>query len=196
MSDKICILPVVRISAASALMLLTLLTMSSPAYAGRTESRLWVGAGFNNARPGTSRQQSGPGTQLGLSLTLSDFFSVQMGIDGAYHLADAKKEDDAKDDLPDLFVTDAFLGLQYNLDIIQYIPYISVGLVGYLAAPPASDELPAPDLGARLSVGMNWRASRDWSLGAAIDLHSSLTTFSEFNLYTLVNLNVGYHWDW
>lgn len=182
--------------ALSALTALTIMCMSAPAYAGRTESRLWLGAGFNNARAGTARQQSGPGAQLGLSLTLSDFFSLQVGLDGAYHLADAKEEDDAKDDLPDLFVTDAFVGLQYNLDIIQYIPYVSVGLVGYLAAPPAPDDLPAPDLGARLSVGMNWRASRDWSLGAAIDLHSSLTTFTEFNLYTLVHLNVGYHWDW
>lgn len=178
------------------LSLCALMTVSTAAYAGRTESRLWLGAGANSAQPGTDQHQLGPGAQLGFSLSLSDFWSLQLGVDGAYHLADAREEEDAADDLPDLYVADAFVGVQYNLDVIQYIPYVSAGVVGYLQAPPYGGQAPGPDLGARLSLGMYWRASRDWSLGGAIDLHSSLTNFSQFNLYTLINLNVGYHWGW
>ena len=174
---------------------LSALAWPSPALAQRLEPRLWLGAGLNHARPGAASSQLGAGAQLGLSLALSDFWGLQMGLDGAYHMR--QEADDPTKALPDLMVSDAFVAVQYTLDVLSYVPHVSLGLVGYLQGPPTAVRgEPAPDLGARLNVGLHWRATREWSLGGNIDLHASLLNPSDFNLYTLFHLNVGYHWGW
>ena len=171
-----------------------MICLSHDAFAGRTESRVWVGPGINSSRPGTSKHQLGAGLQLGFNLTLSEFLSLTTGTDLAYHFA--HDNEDPEQAQPSLIVSDVFVGVQWNLDVFTYIPYVAVGLVGYLNAPAVADGEPRPDLGAKLSAGLIYRPSREWSYGASIDLHSSLTTFSEFSLYTLLNVHIGYHWDW
>lgn len=167
--------------------------MSTNAWAGRTESRVWTGLGVNSARPGTAQHQLGVGSQFGFTLTLTEFLSLSTGLDAAFHFA---QDNDTQDPLPSLIVSDVFLGVQYNLDVFTYIPYVGLGLVGYFNAPPTQEDAAGPDLGVKLALGMMYRPGREWSVGGSIDLHSSLTAIGDFALYTLFNVHVSYHWDW
>lgn len=177
-----------------ALLSLTACTLASPAaWAGRTESRVWAGLGVNSARPGTAQHQLGAGSQFGFTLTLTEFLSLSTGLDAAFHFA---QDTDTEAPLPSLVVSDVFVGLQYNLDVFTYIPYVGLGLVGYINGPPTPQGEAGPDLGVKLALGMMYRPGRHWSVGGSVDLHSSLTAIGDFALYTLLNLHVSYHWDW
>ncbi len=176
------------------LTVILLIGLTSPSIAhARTEGRAWVSAGALGVRPGTQAQQWGPATQLGLELSLGEFWGLMAGVDLAWPLARDATEQRAA--LEGLMVSDLFVGATYRLDVFTYIPYVAVGVVGYLRGPPAPDASPSPDLGARVSVGMLWRPSRDWSLGGAIDLGSSLTQLGTFGLTSAARFDLSYHFD-
>lgn len=172
---------------------LTLLgTNARPAHA-LTESRAWAGAFVGVNRPGSGASQLGPGLQLGMNLSLGDFWTLQAGLDGAYHFGRTIESDIQ---LSPLLVTNAFFGVQYRLDIIKYVPYVGLALVGYPLGPTVDDAATRAQLGLKLTVGLNWRPAREWSIGGFIDLHGSTAALTAFDAYATAGLNVGYHWRW
>jgi hypothetical protein len=168
----------------------------APAYAGRTESRLWLGAGASFVRAGTQDAQIGPAGQLGFQLTLSELWSLQLALDLAYPLSSTVGQGDDATTLPATLIAGGSAGVLYNLDVFTYIPFLGLALTGWAAAPPISREERGPDLGLKLSLGMLYRPERDWSLGAIIDLHTSLLSLGDFSLASTALVQASYHWDW
>lgn len=173
------------------LTLLLIFALSAPeAQAARLSSRAWAGAHLASTRPGSADRQLGPGGQLGMELAFGDFWGVWGGLDASYHLGRGSRE------LTPATVHDLFLGARYNFDVFKYVPFIGVGLVGYLDAPPTAEQVGAPGLGGKLTIGVLWRPRRHWSIGGVIELHGALADLTRFGLYTSAGLNVGYHWRW
>ena len=175
--------------------LLCLGALPTPLSAQPLESRGWLGVGGAAASPATPLSQWGPHVQLGTSLKFSTFFSVYGGLEGAYHLG----LDDPP--TPALWVHDLFVGLRYDLDILAYIPHMGLAAVAYTASPPTEAlaglaESGPPGAGLKLSIGLDWRPQRAWSLGGLIEVHTALSDLSAFSLYATVGLNLGYHWRW
>jgi hypothetical protein len=183
-------------TAAPLLTLALLCLIPASAHAGRTESRLWLGAGTAFVRAGTSDVQWGPAGQLGFQITLTELWSLQLALDTAYPLSTTVGEGDDAVTLPAAPLVGGSVGVIYNLDVFTYIPFIGLAMTGWAAAPPIDRDTRGPDLGLKLSIGMLWRPERDWSLGAVVDLHTSLLAISDFSLASTATLQASYHWDW
>jgi len=168
-----------------------------PQDAHALDGRVFLGATGNAARPGTNQGQFGPGAQFGLSLQLTQFWSLAAGADAGYHFRRTieSRDPDNPTVLAPLLVTDAWVGATYALDVFRYIPYVGLSLVGYATSPPSGpqDTVLGPDLGAKLTIGLVYRPTRDWSIGSAIEVHSSLLQLGALSLYSQVTVNVGYH---
>ena len=162
-----------------------------PSSAEAAEGRLIMGAGAGVTRPGSPNRQLGGGAQFGFDLSFGDFLGLQAGVDGAYHPAANGRE------LPAVVVSDLFLGARYNFDVFKYVPYVSLGLVGYLNAPPVGapdSNTIAPGAGAKLAFGLYYRPRREWSFGGQVELHGAAPALSDFSVYSAALFQVGYHW--
>ena len=178
---------------------MALLLVAGCLLSGRAEAaegRVAAGVGVAVVRPATELSQLGPVSQLVLGLTLGDFFTLYGGLEGGYMFGGegpAAAEDGAPMPLEPYLLHDLFLGLRYNLDVFTYIPFVGLALVAYGRGPTAPDGQPAPALGAKLSVGMQYRAWRDWSVGGALELHGALPQLAELSFLGSLTLNLGYH---
>lgn len=166
----------------------TLPCTSARAFSG--EGHVYAGPSAANANALGGFGHWGPGAQLGLVLGLSDFWRFTAGLEGSYHFEDADEE------IPSFAVLGAFIGLRYALDVFTYIPYVGLAVTTFAAGPPTSPDGGGFELGAKLTVGLDYRFSRFWSLGVLADLHASLTEPAEFPLYSSINLQLGYHFRW
>ncbi len=160
------------------------------------ESRAWLGAGAYISQAGTRSTQLGPGAQLGFQLQLNDFLGVIASADTSLQLPSALEDTDPPAELPMALVTATSIGLLYQFDVIQYVPYLGVSAVFYPLSPPVTAPSPPALLGAKVSVGLQWRLNREWSTAAQIELHTPFSTFGDFSLYTVAGINLGYHWRW
>ena len=97
------------------LTLTLLISLTAPSQAqARTEGRAWLSAGALGVRPGTQAQQWGPATQLGLELSLGEFWGLMAGVDLGWPLGrDANEQRGALDGL---MISDLFVGATYRLD--------------------------------------------------------------------------------
>ena len=183
---------VARRVAPGALMTLALAAIApEQARADSIEARAWSGAGAAVALPSSFNSRWGPSAQLGLQLGFADFWALYGGVDGSYHFADSE----APEAITGAFgVADLFLGVRYNLDVFRYVPFVGVAAVGYASAPPVSGDQPAPGAGAKLTLGLEWRPDRDWSVSGLVEAHSVFSGLTDFGLYGMAGLNVGYHW--
>lgn len=149
--------------------------------------QLWFGPSFGNLNKLQGGSNWGVGFQIGAQLNINDFWRLVGGLEGSYHFSDDEREVSAHT------VTGAFLGARYALDIFQYVPYLGLAVTAYPTRPPAEPTDSGFAAGAKLTIGVDWRLNRDWSLGALADLHMVLTDPSDFPVYSTVNLNLSYH---
>lgn len=155
-------------------------------------AQTWGGvmlANANNAAPGG---QWGAGVQLGFAAGITDFWSIVGGAETSYHLA-TSTDADPPVDVPAIQVLGLFAGFRYNVDIFKYVPYVGLALENFPFAPRDAAQTVTSRIGAKLSVGLDWRFDRNYSFGALIELHSALDTPSEFPLYSTVGANFSYH---
>lgn len=164
-----------------------IIQFSNPAKALGDSGQIWIGPSLGNLNALQGGSNWGVGFQFGAQLNLTDFWRLTAGVEGSYHFADDTREVSAHT------VTAAFIGARYALDIFQYVPYLGLALTAYPTRPPAeaTDQGFAP--GAKLTVGVDWRLNRDWSLGALADLHMILTEPDKFPVYSTLNFNISYH---
>ncbi len=149
--------------------------------------QLWIGPSLGNLNSLQGGSNWGVGFQIGAQLNINDFWRMVGGLEGSYHFSDEAREVSAHT------VTGAFLGARYALDIFQYVPYLGLALTAYPTRPPAEPTDSGFAAGAKLTVGVDWRVNRTWSLGALADLHMVLTDPSAFPVYSIINLNLSYH---
>jgi hypothetical protein len=168
--------------------------MAAPQAASATDgyAQLWGGLNLANANAASEGGLWGPGAQLGARFGISDFWSIVGGVEGSYHFE--------TDDAASTEVLGLFGGFRYNLDVFQYIPYVGLSIENFIVAPP--DEPQSPDqpdqayesmVGGKFSVGVDWRYSREWSVGGMIELHAPLVDPTDFPVYSTIGLNLAYH---
>jgi hypothetical protein len=156
------------------------------AHASEGYAQTWGGLTAANANQLGDSGQWGAGVQLGFRAGISDFWSFSGGVEGSYHLLGA-------DEAPNSEVLNLFAGFRYNLDVFQYVPYVGLSVVNFVARPPAAPGDTGALVGGKLTVGVDWRYSREWSLGGMIELHAPLVEPSNFPIYSSAGVNLAYH---
>jgi hypothetical protein len=174
-------------------LLATISLSSSSASAFTGEGHVYLGPSAANATALGGWGHWGIGAQLGLVLGLSDFLKLSAGLEGSYHFADRS---DPEQPIDPFGVAGAFVGARYALDVFTYVPYVGLAITTFAAGPPTSPDGGGFDLGAKLTLGLDYRFSRFWSFGILADLHASLTEPANFPLYSSVNLHLARHFRW
>lgn len=176
---------------ASILVAGALVFVPSDASASRGEMNLRLAGALANANA-----TSDAGAQFGAAgratavFDVADLWSLHLGAEGAHHFA--AKPDERR--LPPLTIQNAFGGFRYNLDVFTYVPYFGLSAITYLPGPPSKPGGGVrPRVGAKLSVGVDWRFARFWSTGIIADLHAVDLDFGGFPSYSSVGFNIAYH---
>jgi len=179
------------IVAAACLALLGVGAVPSPAHGSEGEASVWAAVEGANASDTTAEgPQFGLGAQTGVSFGISDFWTLNFGAEGAFHPAVSPGDDE----IPALIVQDLFAGFRYNIDIFTYVPYVKLSAVTYTQAPrldPVDNQ--RAGVGAKLTVGVDWRFERHWSLGGMAELHAVQLDFEEFPSYSTVGFRLTHH---
>ncbi|AWV89375.1 outer membrane protein with beta-barrel domain [Bradymonas sediminis] len=171
---------------------LAMLLRPAPAQASEGYAQTWGGlmlANSNDSKPGG---QWGAGAQFGFAAGITDFWSIVGGVETSYHLA-TTSDDDPPEDIPGMQVLGLFAGFRYNVDIFKYVPYVGLAIENFPLGPRPPSATTASRIGAKLSVGLDWRVNRDYSFGALVELHSALDAPADFPIYSTVGVNLSYH---
>lgn len=162
-----------------------------PADASQGEASVWLGSGLANANSVSDGPTLGLAAETGLRVGITDFWSLDLGVEGAYHFG-YDLEDDGRVD--SMFVQHIFAGFRYNLDIFVYVPYVGFTVDTFLRAPPVEPQAQqGPAIGASLNLGVDWRFARHWSAGVRAEMHLLDTELFDFPAYSTFGLNIGYH---
>ena len=164
-----------------------------PHEADALDMRVFGSLGAANARPTTPYAQWGGVGKLGLDASLSDFWGVWGGVEGAYHFQRSGTDPQT----PARTTADLFVGLRYNFDVFAYVPYIGVSAVAYALSPPVGapdSNAVSPGAGAKLTLGLMRRVRREFSWGANIEVHGATPALSDFGVWATLALEVSYHW--
>jgi len=160
------------------------LTISSSAQA--TQTKFWVGLHGANLNDLGSGGLWGPGAMVGGLLQLDDFWSVALDAGSSYHFENTAEE------LPAEWVNAFALSLRYNLDVFTYIPWLGLGATFYLDSPQVSDAELQANVGAKLALGIDWRYSRENSIGFYAEIHALASDLNRYPIYSCVGLS----WNW
>lgn len=170
---------------------LVILLVPSPTEASEGEVAVWLGSGLANAPSVTDQgPQLGTSAQIGIDFGLSDFWGIDFGSQVAFHYP--RDLDEGR--LDSMFLQNIFAGFRYKIDIFTYVPYLSFAAVAWPRGPRANPTGPIrPAVGAKGTIGIDWRFSRHWSTGIFAELHTVNFNFSDFPNYNTVGLNISYH---
>ena len=167
--------------------LLVVVAGAPPAHASEGEAQVWGALALANANAISETGQWGPGAQLGVLAGITDFWSIAGGVEGSYHFLEQG------DDIPASEVVNLFGGFRYNLDIFKYVPYVGLSIVNHILGPPDEPGDTGPVVGAKFTVGLDWRYARHWSAGAMFELHAPLDAPGDFPNYSTLGFNLAYH---
>ena len=132
----------------------TLLGVPAEADASEGEATVWTAVeGANASDTAPDDPQFGIGGQAGISFGISDFWTLTFGTEVAYHPSISPDDEQ----ISSLTVHNLFGGFRYNLDIFTYVPYAKLSAVTYTAAPLLDVGSQRPTVGAKLTVGVDWR---------------------------------------
>ncbi len=174
-----------RLALAGACVATCLLLCARPAAASEGEAQVWGQLMLANANAVGDSGQWGPGGQIGVLAGITDFWSILGGVDASYQFASG--------DAPSAEILGLFAGFRYNLDVFQYVPYLGLSFEDFPQGPPDSTGAQGPQVGAKLSIGLDWRYSRNCSAGAMIELHAPMTHPDRFPIYSTLGANLTYH---
>ncbi len=162
-----------------------------PAEASKGDASLHLTSELANANRSSSEgPHLGAGIQSRLVVGLSDFWGLSFGAETGFHPPASPGDDD----LDALAVQDIFAGFRYNLDVFVYVPYIELSAVAYPLAPKLSaDKFQRANVGGKLTVGIDWRFDRSWSLGGLVEMHAVGFDMGQFPSYSAIGFNIGYH---
>ncbi|MFB6264677.1 MAG: outer membrane beta-barrel protein [Bradymonadaceae bacterium] len=179
--------PLALVLGAASLLLLS----ADTARAAEGDAATWVGAGLANAGAVTDQgPYLGLSAQTGIRFGLADFWNIQVGAEGAHHFPIDRRGTT----LGTMQVADLFAGFRYNLDVFAYVPYVGASVVAFVQGPRSSADRPSrPGVAGKLEVGVDWRFTRHWSVGAKADLYVLGGSATAFPGYSTVSAVVSYH---
>jgi hypothetical protein len=128
------------------------------------------------------------------SYGLDDTFSVM--AEGAYSIVALNQTGDASTPRTrPASVSHLVGGIGYTIDILTWVPYVGVLVGGFAMSGGTIDgTLFLP--GAQLALGLDYKLSHHWSVGAAIRQSMMLTHTSTYPSYTNVFGRFEYVWGW
>lgn len=164
---------------------------SSPVSAFSAEGQGWVSGGVANlhhAAP-TAAGWWGPSLQLGMTVNINDFWRIGADLGASHHFQRTI------DDEPTGPHTVASAGLEarYAFDVFTYVPYVGLGAAIHPLSAPAETSPDGELASLRATVGLDYRMSREWSIGGAIQLHAPVTQPTDFPHYSTLRVHLGYH---
>ena len=168
-----------------------LLFLSPRADAFSFQGQLYAGLGaanINQAAP-TVAGWWGPSLHTGLVLNLGDFFRATADFQGSYHLQ--RSFDDQIAGPHQVYAL--ALGARYVFDVLSYVPYVGLSLVTYPLGVPDSAQSPNERFGLRATIGMDYRHSRRWSFGGAVELSAPLLEPANLPLYSSARAHIAFH---
>ncbi len=169
--------------------LLTCLPLSAQAFP--SEGQVWTGVGANaiyETAP-SSFGWWGPAASVGGVFLINDFWRFTADTSFSYH--PSRTLDDAT--LESNSVWSAALGLRYALDILIYVPYVGLSVVAHPLSPPSSTNPGGDPLSLRATLGVDYRANRRYSIGAALEGHAPMTRPADFPHLASVRVHLGIH---
>lgn len=172
-----------------ALSLACLLCAPGSAYAD--EGEFWFGpaaANLSDFEVGVW----GVGGQAGAQWQFDDFWGLFADYTLTYHFS-ADPVSEEGETIPADLVNALGVGIRYNLDLFTYVPYFGLAAMGYLDAPQIADEGLNANAGAKLVLGVDYRYDREWSFGLAGEIHALVSDLSRYPVYTVLSVNLGYH---
>lgn len=175
-------------------LVLTLLSVATPEElrASEGEAAISLSSGYTQLSRGDRGLQFGAGAQALATVGVSDFFALRAGAETAYLFE--RDFEGADVSAEPLVLQNVFAGLRYNLDIFEYVPYVALSIVMHQQGPPSElGTPPRSTLGAKASIGLDWRMSRYWSVGGRAELHSALSAPSRFPAVGTLQGVLSYH---
>lgn len=171
--------------------LLAIAALASPAHAQIGEGELSVVAGPTYAgRPHFASALRGMGFQAGAFYGVHPFVSIG-AVTSASHLFVLKSE---RDTLRSSNVLAAFAGPSLTIDVIRWVPYLSL-MPGVYWSDHAWPETSSVRFGLRGGLGVDCRINREWSAGVELDWHGMFPQFQDFPAYAEVWLKASYIFD-
>lgn len=171
-------LPRVRLLVASSCA--AALLVAAPAAA--SEGQWHVGGGL-----GTAAFAGGGAARYAVDLhgayELTDQFDLRLDLLSSRHLVDGA----------------ASLGLVYKLDVIEWVPYVGVGLGFYWLGDERRADLAQRELGLSVPLGIDYAPSRSFAVGLQLRYHGFFselpTTLGGAALLDTL-LRAEYRWGW
>ncbi len=106
------------------------------------------------------------------------------GLRGGYAYAEHRSKGKA------FSVHQASLGLRYQLDVFEYVPWLDVSGVGYSSGGTDAREISG---GLAFGLGFDWLMNPNWSLGFVGRYHQVFGN-ERFPAYLTAGLRLGYRW--
>lgn len=160
--------------------LIAMLLCASPALA-LDEPKLHLALDGGYACFADTQRHHGIGGAAELGYAFDGFWVVRAG----YGLGQHVSKGDA------FFVHQLNLGVRYQLDVFEYVPWIELSPGVYLAD---GDGGPAAGGGVRAGLGFDWLIDPSWSLGFNTHLHQ-LAMEGRFPAYFTAGARLGYRWS-
>ena len=163
----------------------------APAQAITSEGQWWTGVGaanLNEAAP-SAFGWWGPSLETGVVFDVHDFWRLTADAGVSHHFRRTIDDEPAG---PHTVVSTA-LGVRYTFDVVQYVPYAGLAFAAHPLGAPSSG---APDgelFSVRGTIGLDYRQSRRYSFGSAIDLHAPLSQPTDFPHYSSIRVHLGVH---
>ncbi len=175
----------------SIVLAILLVAIPLPAQAFGSEGQVWGGVGASSIyeTAPSSFGWWGPSLSLGGVFVLDDFWRVTADTSLSYHPERTLDEGS----LPAETVWSTALGLRYAFDVLIYVPYLGLSLVAHPLSPPSSVNISGDPFSLRATLGVDYRASRRTSIGAAIEGHAPLTRPADFPHFASVRAHIGFH---
>ena len=172
----------------------TVLSLFVPpsAQAMTSQGQWWAGAGAANVNTAAPSAFGwwGPTVQTGIVFDVHDFWRLTADAGVSHHFRRTIDDEPAG---PHTVVSTA-LGVRYTFDVVQYVPYAGLSFAFHPLGAPSSGAPEGELFSVRGTLGLDYRYSRRYSFGAAIDLHAPLSEPTDFPHYSSIRFHIGVHY--
>jgi hypothetical protein len=173
------------------LVLATLMTLESPAWAVEHEHHLGIDAGISMLAM-NDRTDVGAGVGAHWAYGLSDAFNLM--VEGDWSLVTLGQTGKVPANHPSsLFHAGA--GVGYVFDVLRWVPYAGLLVGGFALTGGALGE-PKVRPGVTLAAGLDYRITRTWAAGFAFRQHLLVTDMSTYPSFTEFFVRFERTWGW
>jgi opacity protein-like surface antigen len=170
------------------------LLVATAAHAVENEHHVGIGAGGAALKvDDKSGMMVGAGGGVHYAYGFSDAFNLMAEYSSAIVALDAKLDSPTTPHTRPATIDTVGLGAGYVFDVLRWVPYACVLASGSLLHGGTLDKGLVTG-GVQLGLGLDYKLSFSWSIGAAYRQHVLLTKASTYPSYSQLFLRVEYAW--